>query len=196
MRGERRIADRVQAAMASVPRRWFLPDSVQAYAAEDRPLPIGHGQTNSQPTTVARMLTQLDPQPGDTVLDVGCGSGWSTALLAHLVGDPAAVHGVELVPELVTFARQRLDAVGFADAEVTAADPDRLGLPEHAPFAKVLVSAEAAELPQQLVDQVSTDGRMVLPVAGRLLVVDRPQGRTVVRQLGRYAFVPLRWSGS
>ncbi len=196
MRRRREITDRTRAAMLSVPRPLFLPEDVRAYAAEDRPLPLGHGQTNSQPTTVAHMLSQLDPQPGDRVLDVGSGSGWTAALLAHLVGRQDLVYAVERVPELVNLARTQLTAAGFGQVTLEQADPDVLGMPSRAPFDKILVSAEAPSLPDALMLQVAAGGRLVIPVAGRLLVVDRSQsGEITVRRLGRYAFVPLRWTG-
>lgn len=196
MRRRRQITDRTRAAMLSVPRPLFLPDDVRAYAAEDRPLPIGHGQTNSQPTTVAHMLSQLDPQPGDRVLDVGSGSGWTTALLAHLVGRQDLVYAVERVPELVELARTQLTAADFGQVTLEQAGPEVLGMPSRAPFDRILVSAEAPSLPDPLVQQLAAGGRLVIPVAGRVLVIDRLRsGKIRVRPLGRYAFVPLRWTG-
>jgi len=196
MRRRSKNADRARAAMLSVPRALFLPEGVRARAAEDRPLPIGFGQTNSQPTTVANMLGQLDPRPGDRVLDVGSGSGWTAALLAHLVGRQDLVCGVERVTELVELARGHLAAAGFGQVTLEQADPEVLGMPGRAPFDKILVSAEAPSLPDLLVQQLATGGRLVIPVAGRVLVVDRFRGGKVgIRRLGNYAFVPLRWSG-
>ncbi len=196
MRHRRQITDRTRAAMLRVPRQLFLPADVRAYAAEDRPLPIGHGQTNSQPTTVAHMLSQLDPQPGDRVLDVGSGSGWTAALLAHLVGRQDLVYALERVPELVDLAHTQLMSAGFGQVALEQADPDVLGMPSRAPFDKILVSAEAPSLPDALVQQLAPGGRLVIPVAGRLLVIDRSRsGDVAVRRLGRYAFVPLRWAG-
>ncbi len=194
MRG-REISDTVRAAMMAVPRVWFLPEDLRPYAAEDRPLPIGMGQTNSQPSTVARMLTQLDARPGDHALDVGTGSGWTAALLAHLVEDETLVRGVELEPDLVAQARADLVAAGFAEVRIAQARPDVLGLPESGPYDKILVSAEARSLPDPLVQQLGEGGRLVIPVSSRMLVVDRlPGGRVDVRRLGYYSFVPLRWT--
>ena len=105
-------ADAVDAAFAAQPREGFLPPEQRPHAALDRPLPIGWGQTNSQPTTVANMLRLLRVAPGMRVLDVGAGSGWTTALLAHLVGPRGQVHGVERVPELVRFGADNLAATG------------------------------------------------------------------------------------
>jgi protein-L-isoaspartate(D-aspartate) O-methyltransferase len=103
----------LDAAFAAAPRRGFLPRDQRRHAGHDGPLPIGHGQTSSQPRTVAAMLRLLDVRPGHRVLDVGAGSGWTTALLAHLVGDEGRVEGVEVVPELVGSAAVRVAATGM-----------------------------------------------------------------------------------
>lgn len=108
--------DRVAQVFAKTPRENFLPEEYGGIAAIDSALPIGFGQTNSQPSTVARMLEWLEPQPGDKVLDVGCGSGWTTALLSRLVGPLGRVHAVELVPELVEFGRQNVERLGIKNA--------------------------------------------------------------------------------
>jgi protein-L-isoaspartate(D-aspartate) O-methyltransferase len=185
--------DRVDAAFAAVDRRGFLTRDQRSLAAQDRPLRIGHGQTNSQPTTVRNMLLLVDLRPGDRVLDVGSGSGWTTALLGHLVTETGRVYGVELVPELVEWGRANLAALAMAWTSIEQAEPDRLGLPDHAPYDKILVSAEARQLPVELVDQLALGGRMVIPVAGRLSVVERRADGTVdERRVGHYAFVPLR----
>jgi protein-L-isoaspartate(D-aspartate) O-methyltransferase len=184
--------DRVSAAFAAVSRSDFLTTAQRSNASQDRPLVIGHGQTNSQPTTVRNMLELLDPQPGHRVLDVGSGSGWTTALLATLVTRTGRVYGVELVPELAEWGRGNLRRYDVGWAGIRQADPDHLGLPEHAPYDRILVSAEARELPAALVAQVGPGGRMVIPVAGRLSVVDRGADRVDVRRVGHYAFVPLR----
>lgn len=188
-------ADRVARAMLACPRTGFLHRHERRRAHEDLPLPIGHGQTSSQPSTVARMLRELDVPVGAHVLDVGSGSGWTTALLAHLVGPDGDVVGVELEPELVAWGGANVAATGQAWARVVAARPGVLGVPEGAPYDRVLVSAEARELPAALVAQVAVGGRMVIPVRGEMLTVDRrapgPDGVTV-RRHGAYRFVPLR----
>lgn len=187
--------DRVDEAFAAVPRADFLPPDQVRSAAVDRALPIGYGQTNSQPTTVRNLLALLDAQPGDRVLDVGCGSGWTTALLAHLVGPDGEVIGVEVVPQLVEFGRANLGREDLPWARIEPADPDVLGRPEHAPYDRILVSAEATQVPRALVDQLVDDGRLVVPVAGELVEARRtpgwPEAEPEVTRHGRYAFVPL-----
>lgn len=180
-------------AFAAAPREGFLPPAEVPFAGLDRPLPIGHGQTNSQPTTVRHLLRHLDVRAGLRVLDVGCGSGWTTALLAHLVGPEGEVVGVEIVPELVAFGRSNLEKVGAPGARIEPADPEVLGRPAGAPYDRILVSAEAKEVPAALVGQLAEDGVLVVPVAGRLAVVRRsgPHAEPEVRLAGRYAFVPL-----
>lgn len=182
--------DAVRAALDAWPREGFLTARNRARAAYDGPLEIGHGQTNSQPRTVEAMLRLLDVRPGQRVLDVGAGSGWTTALLAHLVGSSGTVVGVELEPQLVAFAAANLAATRQPWASVREAEDGVLGWPAAAPYDRVLVSAEPPSLPRSLVDQVADDGVMVIPVAGEMLRVANP-GAVVTRH-GGYRFVPLR----
>jgi len=182
--------DAVTAAFEAWPRVGFLPDPLRPRAAYDGPLEIGQGQTNSQPRTVSAMLRLLDVRPGHRVLDVGSGSGWTTALLAHLTGPTGEVVGVELEPELVAFGAANLAVTGQGWASIREAEPDVLGLPSLAPWDRILVSAEPRSLPEALVDQLAEDGVMVIPVAGMMLRVINPGG--VVTDHGRYRFVPLR----
>jgi protein-L-isoaspartate(D-aspartate) O-methyltransferase len=186
---------RILDAFAAAPRERFLPHGEVRFAGLDRPLEIGHGQTNSQPTTVRHLLELLEVEPGQRVLDVGCGSGWTTALLGHLVGPEGEVAGVEIVPDLVEFGRRNLAAAELPWTRIEAARPGVLGLPDDAPFDRILVSAEADEVPDSLVGQLREGGLMVLPVRGRLWAVRRPEGwpttRAEVVRHGHYAFVPL-----
>lgn len=197
--------DTVAAAFAACPRTGFLPAALRSRATYDGPLPIGHEQTNSQPRTVAAMLRLLDVRPGHRVLDVGSGSGWTTALLAHLTGPGGSVEGVELVPELVAFGATNLAATAAPWASIGQATPGVLGRPERGPYARILVSAEATQLPSALVAQLAApaelgDGpaRLVIPVAGRLLLVRRvgadlaDPSAVQVSEHGYYRFVPLR----
>ncbi len=182
--------DAVQAAFDACPREGFLPKHERRRASYDGPIQIAGGQTNSQPRTVEAMLRLLDLRPGQRVLDVGSGSGWTTALLAHLVGSGGEVLGVELEPELVEFGRDNLARTGQPWARVEPAERDVLGRPDDAPWDRILVSAEPRELPGGLVDQLADDGVMVIPVAGTMLRVTNP-GAVVTRH-GGYRFVPLR----
>ena len=185
-------SDRIARAFTAVPRAGFLPAGERRREAYDGPLPIGHGQTNSQPRTVADMLRLLDVPVGARVLDVGSGSGWTTALLAHLVGPDGRVDGVEIEPDLVTFGSANLAATGQPWASVREAEPGVLGLPAGAPYDRVLVSAEARELPASLVDQLAVGGVLVVPVRGTMLRVVKAPGGTTVTRHGSYRFVPLR----
>ena len=194
--------DRIAEAFARVPREPFLPVTERQNASGNVPLPIGHGQTNSQPSTVADMLRLLDPQPGETVLDLGSGSGWTSMLLAVLVGPAGQVLGVERHPELVDSSQAAIDAVTaeapdqetLAEVAIHAAIPGALGLPAEAPFDRILVSAGTETLPDQLVDQLALGATMVIPVAGEMLRVARDgpgADELTITRHGWYRFVPL-----
>jgi protein-L-isoaspartate(D-aspartate) O-methyltransferase len=186
------VEDRVSEAFDATPRAGFLPRLARRRAAYDGPIQIGRGQTNSQPRTVEAMLRLLEVREGDRVLDVGAGSGWSTALLAHLTGSTGEVVGVELEPSLVTFGRANLAALDRPWARIEQADPAVLGRPAGAPYDRVLVSAEPRELPAELVEQLAVGGRMVIPVSGTMLLVERTSSGPQVSEHGGYRFVPLR----
>lgn len=183
--------DAVTAAFDAVPRTGFLPRSEVGRATFDGPIQIGHGQTNSQPRTVADMLRLLEVEKDNRVLDVGSGSGWTTALLAELTGPTGRVIGVERVTSLVSFGRKNLERSGHPWAEIRQAEPGVFGVPDEAPFDRILVSAEPATLPQQLVDQLGAGGRMVIPVRGTMLRVVRRDDDVDVTEHGAYRFVPL-----
>ena len=185
-------ADRVAQAFAETPREEFLPAGERGNAAYDGPLAIGLGQTNSQPRTVEAMMRLLDVRDGHKVLDVGSGSGWTTALLARLTGPGGRVLGVELQPELVEFGSANLDRAGVPWASIHEAVPGVLGLPGAAPYHRILVSAMARSLPDELVDQLHTGGVMVVPVAGTMLRVARSMRGVGITRHGSYRFVPLR----
>nr|NLI49163.1 protein-L-isoaspartate O-methyltransferase [Propionibacterium sp.] len=181
----------VAGAFRAVARRGFLPPDLRDAAEHDGPLPIGHGQTNSQPWTVAYMLELLDVRPGQRVLDVGAGSGWTTALLAHLVGASGEVIGVERVPALTAFGRANLAAYRFGWARIEQARPGVLGWPDAAPYDRILVSAMAETLPLDLVEQLAPGGIMVIPVAGEMVRVRREGDELSVERSGGFVFVPL-----
>jgi protein-L-isoaspartate(D-aspartate) O-methyltransferase len=181
----------VARAMDAVPREGFLPRRERRRARYDGPLPIGHGQTNSQPYTVRRMLELLDARQGHSVLDVGSGSGWTTALLAWIVGPTGSVLGVERLPDLVEFGAKNVAAAGMPWARVIEAVPGRLGAPDEGPFDRILVSASPARLPQELVEQLAPGGVMVIPVSGQMLRVTASEDGPRVEEHGLFRFVPL-----
>lgn len=174
--------------MRTQDRRRFLPPEVADSWARDEPLPIGFGQTNSQPSTVAAMLDLLEPFPGMRVLDVGSGSGWTSAILGELGGAGSRVFAVERVPELVEFSREALPQPWV---HVYQAESDVLGLPHLAPFDRILVSAMADEPPTPLTDQLGDGGIMVAPW-GQVMHRVRRDGEAIeITDHGGYTFVPL-----
>ncbi len=185
---------RVLDAIARVPRHLFVPAPLRAEAERDRPLPIGHGQTISQPFVVAYMTEHLGLAGGERVLEVGTGSGYQTAVLALLARE---VFSVEIVAELAERAREvLLGPMGLANVSLRVGDGSK-GWEEEAPFDRILVTAAPAEIPPALVAQLAPGGRMVLPVGGDpevqvLRLVERGNdGATTVRDLLPVRFVPL-----
>jgi protein-L-isoaspartate(D-aspartate) O-methyltransferase len=182
---------RVLEAMGRVPRELFVPPDLSARAYEDAALPIGSGQTISQPYMVAAICQALELRGPERVLDVGAGSGYQAAVLAELTDE---VHTIERVPELAEHARASLVEAGYERVHVHVGD-GTLGLPEQAPFAAIAVAAAAPRLPQALYDQLEPRGRMVVPVGTRhgqelQLVVRSPEGPAIVRSVP-CRFVPL-----
>jgi len=183
--------DIITEAFQRAPRVAFLPPEVQEYADEDRPLSIGYGQTNSQPTTVRRMLEWLDVKPGQKILDVGSGSGWTSALLAFLSSPLGFVWAVEKVRDLVGFGRRNCEALEIENVMFVPARR-QLGLPTEAPYDRILVSASAPELPDELVNQLGPDGTMVVPVRNDIYIVKKGRdGRVHIDVQSGYIFVPL-----
>ncbi len=162
----RQLAPRVLDAMRAVPRHALVPMPVRAQAYADRPLPIGYGQTISQPYIVALMTDLLRPEPGDVVLEIGTGSGYQAAVLAELVD---RVYSIEIVPELAERAAGDLDRLGYANVTVRAADGYH-GWEEHGPYDGIVVTAAASHIPPPLVAQLKPGGRMVIPVGASFMV--------------------------
>ncbi|MBN1275444.1 protein-L-isoaspartate O-methyltransferase [Candidatus Woesearchaeota archaeon] len=177
-------------AFREVRREDFLPPSLRGQAGRDEPLPIGHGQTNSQPYTVALMLEWLAPSKGQRVLDVGSGSGWTTALLASITGPEGWVKGTEVVPELVRFGQGNLQQYDYPWAEIRQATG--MGLAEEGPYDRILVSAAAEELPGLLLDQLADQGRMVIPIRDSVWVYEKRDGEVTREKHYGFSFVPLK----
>ena len=183
--------NKISQAFQAIPRANFVRPEDRDMSGMDMPLPIGHGQTISQPTTVKYMLEWLDPQPNDKVLDIGSGSGWTTALIANLVGAKGQVFAVEKVPQLVKFGRDNCQRLGIKNAVFSKAS-QTYGLPNQAPFNRVLVSAAAEELPVELIDQLKIGGRLVIPVVNDILEITKTSNhdyQTIIHP--GFVFVPL-----
>jgi len=184
---------RVIAAMRKVARHRFVPDAQQPRAYDDTPLPIGHGQTISQPYIVALMTDLLEIEPGDKVLEVGAGSGYQAAVLAKLARQ---VHTIEIVPALACACRERLARLGIANVTVHAGDGSA-GLPELAPFNAIMVTAAARRVPPALVEQLKPGGRMAIPLgeawsSQELVLLQKDvRGEVAVRPILPVRFVPL-----
>ena len=183
--------ERVLSAIGKVPREEFISLELREHAYEDRPLTIGCCQTISQPYIVASMLQAAELRREDHVLELGTGSGYQTALLAEIV---ASVVSIERHPELAEVARARLSRLGYANVEIVVGDGP-LGYPPRAPYHVILVSAAAPQVPQALIAQLATGGRMVLPVGSRdlqeLVLVRKDEGGVRQIRLDGCAFVPL-----
>ena len=195
--GRATFSDRVMAAMRKVARHRFVPDAVASQAYYDSPLPIGSGQTISQPYIVALSTDLIDPKPDHVVLEIGTGSGYQAAVLAELV---KSVYSIEIVEELAREAAQRLASLGYRNVEVRIGDGYK-GWPEKAPFDAIIVTAAAPSVPTPLLAQLKPGGRMVIPVdAGflhqNLMLIEKDaDGTTRSRVVLRVRFVPLTGPG-
>jgi len=184
----------VIAAMRAVPRELFIPPSFQSQAYEDHPLPIGFNQTISQPFIVGLMTELLDPKKNHRVLEIGTGSGYQAAILSLLVGE---LYSIEIVPELARSAAETLSRLGFRNVTVREGDGYR-GLPEKAPFDRIILTAAPPETPEELVNELRPGGRLVAPVGvwvQHLVVVQKAaDGKTTTRSVLPVRFVPMTTS--
>ena len=187
------FSDAVLAAMGTVERHKFVPPAVQRHAYENRPLPIGHGQTISQPYIVALMTELAEPDDDDLVLEIGTGSGYQAAMLSGLVKE---VYSIEIIPELASEASDRLERLGYANVTTRLGD-GYYGWEEAGPFDAIIVTAAASHVPPPLIKQLKRGGRMLIPVGGRfvtqllLLIEKTAEGELVTRQISMVRFVPL-----
>jgi protein-L-isoaspartate(D-aspartate) O-methyltransferase len=188
--------ERVLCVMERIPRERFVPRESQYQAYEDRPLPIGEGQTISQPFIVALMTQELELVAGQRVLELGTGSGYQVAVLAELAEH---VVSVERLPKLAHRARRILDELGYTNIEIHLAG-EALGWPAAAPYEAIMVTAGAPRIPQELLDQLAVGGRLVIPVGSRyeqeLVKITKWQDRDLVEKLGACRFVPLLGDGA
>lgn len=191
--GRRKLDERVLRAMEQVPREDFVDKALRDHAYENRPLPIGYGQTISQPYIVAIMTDLLDPKKDERVLEVGTGSGYQAAILSKLV---KRVYTIEIIPELAKEARSRLAASGYGNVKTRTGD-GYYGWKEAAPFDSIIVTAAASQVPPPLIRQLKRGGRMIIPVGGPfqtqqlVLVTKDGKDKVTLRQLLPVRFVPL-----
>jgi protein-L-isoaspartate(D-aspartate) O-methyltransferase len=184
---------RVMTAIGTVPRHEFVPAAQRRHAYANRPLPIGYGQTISQPYIVALMSDLIKPQPGDRVLELGTGSGYQAAILAELTGQ---VYSIEIIEALGKQAAKRLSRLGYDNVSTRIGD-GYYGWEEHAPFDAIVVTAAASHVPPPLVEQLKPGGRMVIPVGSRfltqqlVLIEKGADGQLITRQILPVRFVPL-----
>lgn len=182
-------------AFEAVDRSKFVSESMKNSAYEDTPLPIGFAQTISQPYTVAFMLELLQPGPGNKILDIGSGSGWTTALLAHIAGPAGHVWGVEILPTLYEVGKKNLVAFSFSNLTLLNKS-GWSGYAKAAPYERILVSAAADRLPEKLLSQLAANGRLVIPLAADsgqdiCLFEKDKKGKVTQTNFPGFAFVPL-----
>lgn len=188
-------SEALERALRETPRHLFVPKRMEEWAYRDEPLPIGEGQTISQPSTVVAMTEALDARPGQKVLEVGAGSGWQAALIANIVGAKGFVWTIERVQTLAETAKRNLENAGVKNVKVVLGDGS-LGLKENAPYDRIIVTAAAPDVPEPLAEQLKVKGKMVLPIGDlytqQMFVVEKiRKGVVDKRPIGFFQFVPL-----
>ncbi|MFA5838474.1 MAG: protein-L-isoaspartate O-methyltransferase [Candidatus Paceibacterota bacterium] len=182
----------IKKAFEKIDRADFVRAECKMEAYEDYPLPIGYWQTISQPTTVAFMLELLNPQKGDKILDVGSGSGWTTALLSEIVGPEGKIFGIDIVPELVNFGRTNLAKYNFDNCQIINVKGE-IGLKKHAPYKRILVSASfEEEIPKELLEQLDIGGIMIASVLNSIFRIKKlSNGKLEKKEYPGFSFVPF-----
>ena len=183
----------VEQAFLAVPRENFVPVKLRNLAYHDTPLSIGGGQTISAPHMVAIMVEGLDIQKGQTILEIGAGSGYHAAIVAHLLGSTGHVYTVERLSTLAEMAKENLKEIGIDNVAVEIGDGSK-GLPRHAPYDRIYVTCAAPDVPQPLIDQLKDPGKLMIPVGrglSELVLLEKNKGELMKRHLGGCAFVPM-----
>ena len=182
---------RIISAFRKIKRVDFTPEELKSEASINAPLPIGYGQTISQPLTVAFMLELLEPREGDKILDIGSGSGWQTAMLAEIVGKKGKVCAIERIPELKIFGENNTEKYHFKNTEFILGNGS-IGLEKESPFDKIIAAAEADEISEELKRQLKIKGRLVIPAGGSIwLIVRESENEFTEQEFPGFAFVPL-----
>jgi len=186
--------DKIIEAFSEIGRIEFVPEEIELQAEANVALPIGYGQTVSQPLTVAFMLELLNPKADQKILDVGSGSGWTTSILSYIVGNKGKVIAVEKIKELLEIGRENTNKFGFVEkgiAEFYEAGK-KLGFPEKAPYDRILVSAAASEVPQELLRQLKVGGIMVIPIKNDIIFIEKKNEAEIYKEeFPGFSFVPL-----
>jgi protein-L-isoaspartate(D-aspartate) O-methyltransferase len=185
---------KIEDSLRSIKRENFVPDAMKYLAYRDTPLYIGSNQTISQPSTVVAMTEALDVKEGQKILEIGTGSGWQSAILGKLVGEKGTVYTIEIIKELVEFAKENLEKVGIKNVKVLKGDGSK-GLKKYAPYDRIVVTAGSPEIPKELTSQLKTNGILVIPVGNlylqKMYVIKKLKGKVEKKSIGSFMFVPL-----
>lgn len=184
----------IEDALRKYKREFFVPENLKYLAYKDFPISIGYNQTISQPSTVVIMTEALEVKKGEKVLEIGTGSGWQAAILSYLVCEKGFVYTIEIIHELVEFAKNNLKKLKIKNVEVFEGDGS-LGLKEKAPFDKIIVTAACPDIPKPLLEQLKIGGIMVIPVGNLylqdMLVIKKSKDKIEKKSIGSFMFVPL-----